>query len=62
VADCGEEVYEVSYFVADEARTPNVSGVLPTTLIGSPDTVVDQVKRCREEVGVAIIDLMLPRR
>jgi alkanesulfonate monooxygenase SsuD/methylene tetrahydromethanopterin reductase-like flavin-dependent oxidoreductase (luciferase family) len=44
--------------VAGEARTPNVGGVLPTTFIGSPDTVVAQVKRCREEVGVGVIDLM----
>src|ERR1700740_3142376 len=44
--------------VAGEARTPNVGGVLPTTFIGSPDTVVEQVERCREEVGAGVIDLM----
>jgi alkanesulfonate monooxygenase SsuD/methylene tetrahydromethanopterin reductase-like flavin-dependent oxidoreductase (luciferase family) len=44
--------------VAGEARTPNVGGVLPTTFIGSPDTIVAQVKRCCEEVGVGVIDLM----
>jgi len=37
--------------VAGEARAPNVGGVLPTSFYGSPDTVVEQIKRCREEVG-----------
>jgi alkanesulfonate monooxygenase SsuD/methylene tetrahydromethanopterin reductase-like flavin-dependent oxidoreductase (luciferase family) len=44
--------------VAGEARTPNVGGVLPTTFVGSPETVVEQVRRCREEVGACVIDLM----
>src|SRR5208283_4133788 len=43
--------------VAGEARTPNVGGRLPTTFIGCPATVVDQVKRCREEAGVGVLDL-----
>jgi alkanesulfonate monooxygenase SsuD/methylene tetrahydromethanopterin reductase-like flavin-dependent oxidoreductase (luciferase family) len=43
--------------VAGEARTPNVGGVLPTSFYGSPDTVVEQIKRCREEVGVGVLDL-----
>jgi alkanesulfonate monooxygenase SsuD/methylene tetrahydromethanopterin reductase-like flavin-dependent oxidoreductase (luciferase family) len=45
--------------IAGEARTPNVTGVLPTTFIGSPDTVVEQVRRCRDEVGVGVLDLSL---
>jgi alkanesulfonate monooxygenase SsuD/methylene tetrahydromethanopterin reductase-like flavin-dependent oxidoreductase (luciferase family) len=44
--------------VAGEPRPANVGGVLPTTFFGSPDTIVEQVKRCREEVGVGVIDLM----
>jgi alkanesulfonate monooxygenase SsuD/methylene tetrahydromethanopterin reductase-like flavin-dependent oxidoreductase (luciferase family) len=44
--------------VAGERRPANVGGVLPTTFFGSPDTVVEQVKRCREEVGAGVIDLM----
>jgi alkanesulfonate monooxygenase SsuD/methylene tetrahydromethanopterin reductase-like flavin-dependent oxidoreductase (luciferase family) len=43
--------------VAGEARTPNVGGTLPTTFIGCPATIVDQVKRCREEAGVGVLDL-----
>jgi alkanesulfonate monooxygenase SsuD/methylene tetrahydromethanopterin reductase-like flavin-dependent oxidoreductase (luciferase family) len=44
--------------VAGEARPANVGGVLPTTFIGSPDRVVEQVKQCREQVGAGVIDLM----
>jgi alkanesulfonate monooxygenase SsuD/methylene tetrahydromethanopterin reductase-like flavin-dependent oxidoreductase (luciferase family) len=36
-----------------------VTGVLPTTFIGSPDTVVEQVRRCREVVGAGVLDLSL---
>ena len=43
--------------VAGEPRTPPVGGVLPTSFYGSPDTVVEQIKRCREEVGVGVLDL-----
>jgi len=43
--------------VAGEARAANVGGVLPTSFFGSPDTVVEQVKRCRDEVGVGVLDL-----
>jgi alkanesulfonate monooxygenase SsuD/methylene tetrahydromethanopterin reductase-like flavin-dependent oxidoreductase (luciferase family) len=45
--------------VAGQARTANVGGVLPTTFIGSPDTVVEQVRRCREEMGAGVLDLSL---
>jgi alkanesulfonate monooxygenase SsuD/methylene tetrahydromethanopterin reductase-like flavin-dependent oxidoreductase (luciferase family) len=44
--------------VAGEARTPNVGGVLPTSFYGGPDTVVEQIKRCRDEVGAGVVDLM----
>src|SRR5262249_30361112 len=45
--------------LAGESRGPNVNGVLPTTFIGSPDTVVEQVRRCRDEVGAGVLDLSL---
>ena len=45
--------------IAGEARAPIVTGALPTTFIGSPDTVVDQVRRCREEIGAGVLDLSL---
>jgi len=43
--------------VAGAPRTPPVGGVLPTSFYGSPDTVVEQIKRCRKEVGVGVLDL-----
>jgi alkanesulfonate monooxygenase SsuD/methylene tetrahydromethanopterin reductase-like flavin-dependent oxidoreductase (luciferase family) len=44
--------------IAGEARTPNVGGALATNFVGGPDAVVEQIKRCRDEVGVGVIDLM----
>jgi alkanesulfonate monooxygenase SsuD/methylene tetrahydromethanopterin reductase-like flavin-dependent oxidoreductase (luciferase family) len=44
--------------VAGEVRTPNVGGILPTNFVGGPDTVIAQIKRCRNEVGSGVVDLM----
>jgi alkanesulfonate monooxygenase SsuD/methylene tetrahydromethanopterin reductase-like flavin-dependent oxidoreductase (luciferase family) len=44
--------------VAGEARRPNVGGAQPTNFVGGPDTVVEQINRCRNEVGAGVIDLM----
>ena len=44
--------------IAGQARAP-VRGALPTTFIGSPDTVVEQVRRCRDVVGAGVLDLSL---
>ncbi|HVC57142.1 MAG TPA: LLM class flavin-dependent oxidoreductase [Stellaceae bacterium] len=45
--------------VAGEKRAANVGGVLPTTFVGGPDTIVEQIRRCREVVGAGVIDLSL---
>ncbi|PYN24605.1 MAG: hypothetical protein DMD76_14495 [Candidatus Rokuibacteriota bacterium] len=45
--------------IAGEARAPIVTGALPTTFVGSPDTIVEQVRRCRDVVGAGVIDLSL---
>jgi alkanesulfonate monooxygenase SsuD/methylene tetrahydromethanopterin reductase-like flavin-dependent oxidoreductase (luciferase family) len=45
--------------IAGEKRVANVGGVLPTTFLGGPDTVIEQIRRCREEVGAGVIDLSL---
>ena len=45
--------------IAGEARPAVVSGALPTTFIGSPDTVVEQVRRAREVIGCGVLDLSL---
>jgi alkanesulfonate monooxygenase SsuD/methylene tetrahydromethanopterin reductase-like flavin-dependent oxidoreductase (luciferase family) len=45
--------------IAGEARSPIVVGALPTTFVGGPDTVIEQVRRCRDEVGAGVIDISL---
>ncbi|MBV8889356.1 MAG: LLM class flavin-dependent oxidoreductase [Alphaproteobacteria bacterium] len=45
--------------IAGERRPANVNGILPTTFLGGPDAIVEQVRRCREEVGVGVLDLSL---
>src|SRR5262249_2670400 len=45
--------------IAGEARAAIVTGALPTTLIRSPDRVVEQVRRCRDEIGAGVLDLSL---
>jgi len=49
--------------IAGEARTPNVGGALATNFVGGPDTVVEQIRRCRDEAGAGVVDLMfqIPR-
>jgi alkanesulfonate monooxygenase SsuD/methylene tetrahydromethanopterin reductase-like flavin-dependent oxidoreductase (luciferase family) len=44
--------------IAGEARSPTVGGQRPTNFVGGPDTVVEQIKHCRDEVGAGVIDLM----
>ncbi|HTV88102.1 MAG TPA: LLM class flavin-dependent oxidoreductase [Stellaceae bacterium] len=57
-AAIGEELIRLdSRNVAGEARTANVGGTLPTTFIGCPESVVEQVARCRAEAGVGTLDL-----
>jgi alkanesulfonate monooxygenase SsuD/methylene tetrahydromethanopterin reductase-like flavin-dependent oxidoreductase (luciferase family) len=43
--------------IAGEARPAIRDAALPTTFIGGPDTIVDQIRRCREEVGAGVLDL-----
>lgn len=43
--------------IAGEARAASVNRALPINFAGSPDTVVEQIRRCREETGAGIIDL-----
>jgi len=45
--------------IAGQSRAPIVGGALPTTFVGGPDTVVEQVRRCRDEVGAGVLDLSL---
>ena len=45
--------------VGGEARPANVGRVLPISFCGGPDRVVDQIRRCREEIGAGVLDLSL---
>ena len=45
--------------IAGEKRPANVGGVLPISFCGGPDRVVEQIRRCREEIGAGVIDLSL---
>ena len=44
--------------VAGEGRRPaNVNRVLPINFCGGPDEIVAQLKQCREQIGVGVVDL-----
>ncbi len=45
--------------IAGERRPANVGGVLPISFCGGPDRVVEQIRRCREEIGAGVLDLSL---
>src|SRR5437764_1329694 len=45
--------------VAGERRAANVGGVLPISFCGGADRVVEQLRRCREEMGAGVVDLSL---
>ena len=45
--------------IAGEAKPANVGGVLPTTFIGGPDTIVKQIKQCKQVMGAGVLDLLL---
>jgi alkanesulfonate monooxygenase SsuD/methylene tetrahydromethanopterin reductase-like flavin-dependent oxidoreductase (luciferase family) len=43
--------------IAGEARPASVNRALPINFVGSPDTVISQIKECREMTGAGVIDL-----
>jgi alkanesulfonate monooxygenase SsuD/methylene tetrahydromethanopterin reductase-like flavin-dependent oxidoreductase (luciferase family) len=43
--------------IAGEVRSASINRALPINFFGSPDTVVDQFRRCREVIGAGIVDL-----
>ena len=43
--------------IAGVPRPAFRDGALPTNFVGSPETVVKHVQRCRDEVGAGVIDL-----
>jgi hypothetical protein len=50
---------DVTRNIAGEKRPANVGGVLPISFCGGPDRVVEQICRCREEIGAGVLDLSL---
>jgi alkanesulfonate monooxygenase SsuD/methylene tetrahydromethanopterin reductase-like flavin-dependent oxidoreductase (luciferase family) len=45
--------------VGGEARPANVGRVLPISFCGGPDRIVEQIRRCREQIGAGVLDLSL---
>lgn len=45
--------------IAGEAKQANVGGILPVTFCGGPDTIVKQVKQCKEVMNAGVLDLLL---
>jgi alkanesulfonate monooxygenase SsuD/methylene tetrahydromethanopterin reductase-like flavin-dependent oxidoreductase (luciferase family) len=45
--------------VAGVPRAAIVNAALPTTFIGGPDTIIEQIQRCRDEIGAGVVDLSL---
>ncbi len=43
--------------IAGEARPASVNRALPINFVGGPDTIVEQIRRCRELTGAGIVDL-----
>lgn len=43
--------------IAGVPRAAFRDGALPTNFVGGPETVVKQLKQCREEVGAGVVDL-----
>src|SRR5579863_7234264 len=50
---------DISRNVAGERRPANVGGVLPISFCGGPNRVVEQLRRCREQIGAGVVDLSL---
>jgi alkanesulfonate monooxygenase SsuD/methylene tetrahydromethanopterin reductase-like flavin-dependent oxidoreductase (luciferase family) len=43
--------------IAGEKRPPSVNRALPINFHGGPDTVIGQIRECREKTGTGILDL-----
>ena len=45
--------------IAGETSRQPVGAVLPISFCGGPDRVVEQLRRCREQIGAGVVDLSL---
>jgi len=50
---------DVTRNIAGERRPANVGGVLPISFCGGSDRVVEQLRRCRAEIGAGVVDISL---
>jgi alkanesulfonate monooxygenase SsuD/methylene tetrahydromethanopterin reductase-like flavin-dependent oxidoreductase (luciferase family) len=50
---------DVTRNIAGERRAQPVGAVLPISFCGGPDRVVEQIRRCRDEIGAGVLDLSL---
>jgi len=50
---------DTSRNIAGEKKPANVGNVLPISFCGGPDRVVEQIRRCRDEIGAGVIDVSL---
>lgn len=50
---------DVTRNIAGQTQRASVGGVLPISFCGGPDRVLDQLRQCREQVGVGVVDLSL---
>jgi hypothetical protein len=50
---------DVTRNIAGERPPANVGGVLPVSFCGGPDRVVEQIRRCRAEIGAGVLDQSL---
>lgn len=45
--------------IAGQTHRAHVGGVLPISFCGGPDRVIAQLRQCREQVGVGVVDVSL---
>jgi len=50
---------DITRNIAGERRAQPVGAVLPISFCGGPDRVVEQLRRCREQIGAGVVDLSL---
>ena len=43
--------------IAGVTRAASINRALPINFVGSPDTIVEQIRQCREQTGAGIVDL-----
>jgi alkanesulfonate monooxygenase SsuD/methylene tetrahydromethanopterin reductase-like flavin-dependent oxidoreductase (luciferase family) len=50
---------DVTRNIAGQKTPANVGNVLPISFCGGPDRVISQIRQCREQIGVGVLDLSM---